>query len=247
MTADFHVHSTYSDGQSTLEEIVQKAIAMKMTSLGISDHSPLPMAWAMKPEKLPSYVQEIQRLKEKYQIHLYCGLEQDLFSPAPAYHFDYIIGSVHLLKVADRYIVVDDNPTILKEAVHQYFHDDFYALTECYYQEVERLTKIKPDIIGHLDLIMKFNENGELFDPDHPRYRKAVRHAIDKLLELHVPFEINTGAISRGYRQTPYPQRQWISYIKEHNGDLILSSDSHHKDTLAFQFPKYQDLATIHL
>ena len=36
--SDIHVHTTYCDGKSTVEEIVKKAISMNMTSIGFSSH-----------------------------------------------------------------------------------------------------------------------------------------------------------------------------------------------------------------
>ena len=36
--SDFHVHSSYSDGASSIEEIVQKANSLKLVTIGISDH-----------------------------------------------------------------------------------------------------------------------------------------------------------------------------------------------------------------
>ena len=39
--ANFHTHSTFSDGANTPEEMVQTAISLGMTALGFSDHSPI--------------------------------------------------------------------------------------------------------------------------------------------------------------------------------------------------------------
>ena len=61
------------------------------------------------------------------------------------------------------------------------------------------------DIIGHFDLVTKFNELGGYLDLSDPRYVRAWKAAVDALLSYDRPFEINTGAISRGYRTTPYP------------------------------------------
>ena len=36
---DRHIHSTFSDGANTPEEIVQEAINRQMTTIGFSDHS----------------------------------------------------------------------------------------------------------------------------------------------------------------------------------------------------------------
>ena len=60
--------------------------------------------------------------------------------------------------------------------------------------------------------------------------------AADALLKTGKPFEINTGAVSRGYRTSPYPDREICRYILDHGGKLIFSSDSHAKETIGYGF-----------
>ena len=54
-----------------------------------------------------------------------------------------------------------------------------------------------------------------------------------------VPFELNTGAISRGYRTSPYPADDISEYIKNGGGRLVLSSDAHRAEDIAFAFERY--------
>ena len=104
------------------------------------------------------------------------------------------------------------------------------------------MRKTNADIIGHFDLITKFNEKRPRFDENEPRYRKAAIDAVDSLLTYCRPFEVNTGAISRGYRTTPYPSRGLLEYINARGGCVILSSDSHRADTLNFAFEDALDI-----
>ena len=96
------------------------------------------------------------------------------------------------------------------------------------------------DIVGHFDLIRKFNRDGALFDEHHPRYTAARDRAIQALCSRGALFEINTGAISRGYRTVPYPNREMIDYIRQRGGSFLLSSDSHRADTLCYDFSRLQ-------
>ena len=73
----------------------------------------------------------------------------------------------------------------------------------------------------------------------HPRYVKAWQDAADILLKTGKPFEINTGAVSRGYRTEPYPSAEIRAYIREHGGKMILSSDAHQKENIGFGFEKW--------
>ena len=240
---DLHVHTTFSDGRSTPEEVVQAAIAKGMETLGFSDHSytDFDTAYCIPKEKIPAYREEINALKTKYaeQLEILCGIEQDFHSEESTDGYDYVIGSVHYVKAGGAYLPVDESKERLLDAVRRYFGGDIYALIEAYYATVAQVAEsIRPDIIGHFDLISKFNEGGKLFDESHPRYIAAWQSAADKLLEAGIPFEINTGAISRGYRTTPYPAAPIREYLAARSARFLWSSDSHRADTLCFAFPE---------
>ncbi len=103
MWFNFHTHSTYCDGKSTLKEIVEHASMLGLKSLGFSSHAPLPFdcKWCMPESRLEEYLQEISAAKLSSQkIEIYSGLEVDyipnIIGPqALAEKLDYTIGSVH--------------------------------------------------------------------------------------------------------------------------------------------------------
>lgn len=245
--SDLHVHTTYSDGKSTLEEVILSAIEKGIKTLGFSDHSPtfFDSEYCMKADKISWYKEEIAFLREKYadKIEILCGIEQDYYSDIAPVGFDFVIGSVHYIKFGNEYVPVDNNAKCLTDAAERYFGGDIYALAEEYFSLVSEVAdKTNATIIGHFDLITKFCEKTPLFDTNNSRYIAAWKRAVDKLIEKNIPFEINTGAISRGYRTTPYPANDILDYIKEKGGKLILSSDSHSADTLAFKFKEFSYL-----
>jgi len=244
---DLHVHSTFSDGVDTPEDIVKAALDLGMTRIGISDHSYVKEAeeWCMREDDLPRYRKTLGDLKKKYQgkIEVLSGIEQDIFSPEPAIGFDYVIGSVHFLRNGSEFAAVDETPDILQDAAKRWFDGDMYKLAQLYYSEVSQVVKITgADIIGHVDLIAKFNENSVLFDETDLRYLQASHEAIDVLLAAQKPFEINFGAVIRGYRSIPYPSPALQTYIAEHGGSFLLSSDSHAKGTLCYGFKDFKSL-----
>ena len=241
ITRDLHVHTVFSDGKSTPEQVVLSAIEKGLSTIGFSDHSytPFDKGYCLKEEKISDYINEISSLKEKYsdKIEILCGIEQDYYSSPSPNGLDFVIGSVHYIKIGNEYVPVDNTPEHLRAAAEKYFGGDIYALIEEYYRLAgEVAEKTNADIIGHFDLITKFSEKEKLFDQSHPRYIAAWQSAADRLLKANIPFEINTGAISRGYRTTPYPEKSIIEYIKQKGGSFVFSSDSHHADTLAFNF-----------
>ena len=183
MCSDFHVHTTFSDGKHTPEQMILSAIEKGMTAIGFSDHSytAFDECYCMKKEKQTQYYYEVRSLRETYKerIAVFCGIEQDFYSEAPTERYDYSIGSVHYLKLGEEYVPVDETANILIEAAKKYFDGDMYALAEQYFKTVSQvIEKTNADIIGHFDLITKFNEGYVLFDETAPRYRKAVSEAL---------------------------------------------------------------------
>ena len=216
-------------------------------------------------EKMQAYVQEINRLKRVYEgkIRIWCGVELDYHSlPEPGTDLystikqryrkdmDHIIGSVHYIPLhtpsiaaeaaegqSAGYAAVDDTPEILMDAVRDYFNGDYYRAAEAYFQLAANVAdRTGCDIIGHFDLFSKFNQKYQLFDERHPRYINAWRKAADQLITTNKVFEINTGAMSRGWRNVPYPAPEIQEYIRRKGGRFILSSDSHSKETIGYGF-----------
>ncbi len=237
---DLHTHTKYGDGENTPEEMVLAAIKKGMSCIGFSEHAytPFDTSYCMTPETAAVYRDEVGALKEKYKgrIHILCGVEQDIYSPEPVDGYDYVIGAVHFILKDGEYVPVDLSADILRDAAARLYGGDMYALVEDYYKEVATIDDA--DIIAHLDLITKFNEKERLFDEKNERYIRASRAAADALLKLGVPFEINTGAMSRGYRSTPYPSRPLERYIKNHGGEFVFSSDAHNTEGLMYQFER---------
>ncbi|MCR4606374.1 MAG: histidinol-phosphatase [Oscillospiraceae bacterium] len=244
---DLHIHTTYGDGRNTPEEMVLSAITMGMERIGFSEHSSVPFdpLEGMTGDNVRKYIDEISGLKEKYRgrIEILCGIEQDFYSEQDVSAFDYVIGSVHYLEKDGAYFAVDDTPDILEQALADHYAGDSLALAEDYFSTVSLVAdKTGADIIGHFDLITKFCEKAIKIETDDPAYISAWQRAADRLLPLGKPFEINTGAVSRGWRSAPYPDMRIIEYIREHGGRFILSSDSHSSDTIAFGFDRFEFL-----
>ena len=244
---DFHVHTTVSDGHHSMEEMVQSAIDLGMERIGFSDHShtSYDLSYCMKKENYPAYLREVRRLREKYEgkIRILAGIEQDYYSDVRPEGFDYVIGAAHYLHLGEEYIDVDWGTDRLRAACSKYFDGDIYALTACYFDMVSGIVeKTSCDLIAHFDLISLYIERDPLFDRKDPRYIGAWKRALDRLLTYGIPFEINTGAIARGYRTGPYPAYPMIDYIKDRGGRLLLSSDSHDKSTLMYRFKDFENL-----
>lgn len=248
---NLHTHTVFGDGKHTAEEMALGAISSGCASLGFSEHSPLPPSadpdgWSMAAEDVDAYRREILRLREAYagKLDIFLGMEQDADSPAPAGAWDYLISSVHGVWADGVCLAADASAQDFDRAVREYFGGDCLAFVEAYYRRVaEAAGADGAPIVGHFDVITKNNEGGRRFDETGPRYRRAALEALEAVMEREVIFEINTGAISRGYRTAPYPAAFLLRAIFEKGGRVCITSDSHHKDTVVCGFSEAAALA----
>lgn len=104
MRGDLHMHTTWSDGAQSLEEMVQKAIEKNYEYIAITDHSKfLRVANGLNEERLRKQWEEIMLLNEKYPaIHIFTGVEMDIlpdgsldFEDSYLKELDFVIASIH--------------------------------------------------------------------------------------------------------------------------------------------------------
>ncbi len=234
---NFHTHTVYCDGADTPEDIIKEAIKKGFTNIGFSSHSNTPFEdfYCMSPESARIYRNKILELKEKYKNHIkvHLGIEQDIFSPIKVVGYDYIIASVHYVEKDGEYISLDNNTEIFDKAVAAF--GSAKELARNYFSLVgNTLEYTHADIIGHFDIITKFNENGVYFDENDSDYIKFATDAMEKLLS--VPFEVNTGAMSRGYKSKPYPSLTLLKKLHDMGGRVVYSSDAHAKENIDYAY-----------
>ncbi len=237
--SSYHTHTEFCDGKSSAQEMILAAISRSCPEIGFSSHSPLPYknGWAMTEVTAPEYLKTLEKLKKSYkkQIKVYIGVEQDVLSPVDFNTYDYVIGSVHHVRCGNMLLPVDESSRTARENIEKHFGGDPYLYCESYFAEVERVyEKTKCDIIGHFDLVTKYIEVDPGFDENHPRYVAARDRALDILLRTPAVFEVNTGAMGRGYRTRPYPSPTVLDRIAEVGKPIIINADSHSANTVDF-------------
>ena len=238
MISNLHTHSTFSDGKNTPEEIVLTAIENGFVSIGFSDHGFTAFHEGYCMKETPKYIAEIKQLKEKYKkdIEVYLGVEEDSYCYVNRRDFEYIIGSAHYCLVDGVYYPVDSNPEKFQKCFEQFYFDPV-KLAHAYYKPFcEYINMRKPDIVGHFDLITKFDELDESVFFQNKEYMKLAEQYTLNAARSGCLFEVNTGAISRGYRTTAYPYHNLLQILRKNGNGLVLSSDSHQRDTLNFKF-----------
>lgn len=228
-------------------------------------------SYCMRLEQYEAYLAEITRLKKTYadQLTIYSGLELDYYSmvpgilvrgkdletgaldtdsvvaDAPAFTlsdlkpFDYIIASVHYIVKNGICYPIDHSPEQQLHCIQIAFNGDILAMAQCYFDLLcEHVERVKPTVVGHFDVLTKFS----LMPEDDERYREIARKALKRFIRTCPYVEVNTGAIARGWRKTPYPGHYLLETVLEEGGEVVLGSDSHHKDNLIFYFNETVEL-----
>lgn len=244
MLTNFHTHTTFCDGKNTAEEMVLAALEKGFTALGFSGHGTTPEDLSYCMRDMDGYIAEVKRLQEKYKkdIRIYLGVEEDCWAPVDRSRFEYVIGSSHYLHAGGKRYDADHNVDTLKQAIAA-FGGDRLALAEHYFDTFcTYLEQRKPDIVGHFDLLTKFDEGEESFFLRDPAYMALARGFIRRAAQSGCVFEVNTGAMARGLRTSPYPCDELLYELKKCDARLILSSDSHSADTLDFAFEEVREM-----
>lgn len=247
LRADFHTHTTYADGKNSPREMVEAAYRAGLTDYGISEHADYSFCdpgFGMSDEALKRYLEELRGLREEYRgrMNVYVGIELDCLGPVQK--AEYAIGSTHCLSKDGEYFSVDESEAVSEAAVRRFWGGDWYAFVREYYElEATVYERTHCDWVGHFDLLTKFNEGYRHFDETADAYLEPALAAMKKLNAQGLPFEINTGAISRGYRTQPYPSHILLKELKQMGGRIMINSDSHQASTIAYRFDQAVRLA----
>lgn len=235
LLSNIHTHSTYADGRDAPEDMLRAALRLGFHTLGYSEHGHADYDdCSMTADAEPAYRAEILALKDKYagQIDVLLGYEHDWLSPPSVDRYDYVIESVHYVRAGGVLVCVDESRAALEAAIAHQYGGDPYRLCRDYFRTVAESCESGAQVLGHMELIMKFNEGRDLFDDADPRYLEYALEAADRAAESGMLVEINTGAIARGYRTKPYPGEAILRRLAERRARVIITSDCHNSDYL---------------
>jgi histidinol-phosphatase (PHP family) len=154
----------------------------------------------------------------------------DYFSEIDKSKFDYVIASVHYIIKDNICYPIDHSAKQQMDCIEDAFGGDGYKMAEWYYNSVvDHVKKNKPDVVGHFDVISKFGVM-----PEDDKYFNIAVNAMREAAKYCDMFEINTGAIARGYKTLPYPHKRLLTELYNIDGKVCINADSHN--------PKYLDL-----
>ncbi len=241
--SNIHTHTTFSDGNGSVRENIESAISKNMLSIGISDHSYTfcDTSYCIKKEAYSDYFKTINELKKEYaeKIDVLLGLELDYYSNVQREKFDYIVSSVHYLIKNGVCYPIDHSIHQQRNCIHDAFGGNELDMVKAYFElVVNNVQKNKPDCIGHFDIITKYS----YFDENNEEYQKICTDALREALKYCNYVEVNTGAIARQIKTTPYPAPFILKEILKQGGEVVLNSDCHDYKNLTFYFDETVEL-----
>jgi len=245
---DYHTHSRFCDGSGELSNYVERAMTAGLARIGLSGHAPCAIAsdWHMKAADLAAYLAGARELAERFseRIEVLIGLEVDylpgLSSPRAvraSAGLDYVIGSVHYLdRLSDGTVLTVDGPAEeLRRGVRESFGGNARRAVERYFELVAEMVRDEqPDVVGHLDLIKKNNDG--LYDEEASWYHAAIEETLHVAAASPCVVEVNTGAVSRGYRPDFYPADRVLAAMARLRIPVTLGSDAHRPEHVAAHF-----------
>lgn len=239
---NFHQHSIFSDGKAEPREYVKQAMELGFEALGFSEHSPLPFdtPFSLKKDNIDKYVEEIDKLKERYagQLAVYRALELD-YIPTFSENFDewkaackvdYSIGGIHLVKPGNSdELWFTDGPdrSVYDRGVEELFGNDIKKAVKTYYRQMNSMVESQQfDVVAHIDKITMHNQN-RFFTEDEKWYRRLVSETLTLIKEKDLIVEINTRGLYKKRSDKLFPDNETLRQVVEMKIPVIVSSDAH--------------------
>jgi len=266
---NLHTHTRYSDGSDEPEKYVEEAIRQGFHTLGFSDHSPVPFEnnFAIREGMLSEYCKAIQDLvnhpppllqergvggevlhsESGYEVNILLGLEVDYIPGLTQsfefyrknYPFDYLIGSIHLIRKSSSdnlWFIDGPDIEIYERGLKEIFGGDITkAVTAYFHQLNEMIITEKPDIIGHLDKIKMYNR-GRYFSEDDEWYISLVDESLQLIRETGCVIEVNTRGMYKKRSEALFPGPEILKKILPLKIPVTITSDAHKPFELSLLF-----------
>ena len=226
--------------KDSLAEVVEAAVAQGFTHYGLSEHAPRFRQQDLLSDELDLTPEDLQRTFERYRLtaielrdayadrlEIFVGFETERLPPGAwrqrmselrASGFDYIVGSVHDFE--GRWLDVSPEET-RRAAEAAGGHE---PLQLAYFDAVADLvTALRPEVVGHLDLVRKFEPPGFAFSA---KVMQRAEQLLAVIRDAGGVLDVNCGGWRRGYGPV-YPLPEILQLARRMGLGVTLGDDSH--------------------
>ena len=209
-----HTHSRMCDGKNTLAEMARAAFEAGAVSFGASGHSHTPLP-EDEGEVLPADM-TAYRAEVLRLREEYAG------------RMDVLLG-IELDNLAD--VTAEGFDYWIGSAHHMRDPEGGWHAVDWDRETLERC--FREDFSGRSRMM------AESYYDEVRRMALEALHAADPKETL---LEINTGAMSRGYRSVPYPALFLLKEWRAMGGKIILTADAHSADAIVYGYAQAAEL-----
>ncbi len=214
---DTHVHSTFSDGRNTLAENVAEAERLGLWTLTCVDHVRRDTDW------LPAYVAAVKALRRHTAVILRCAVEAKLLDTSGRLDAPDDLAGVDAIYVADHQVPLADGPHTpgeVREGIAAGELDPQAVIAAIVVSTAAALTsRPQPMVIAHLFSIL-------------PKIGLCEDDVPDAMLERLARAAASAGASIEISERWRCPGARALRPFEEHGVTLLLSTDSHRRETI---------------
>lgn len=244
MLSDCHMHTQFSpDSEADPEAMIESAIAKNLDAVCFTDHEDKDYAsegnkWTFDVDQYFDRMKDLQekyRLKIPVRIGVEIGLQPHLGEHYRDYvrqkPFDFVIGSVHVVKSVDPY--------------YKEFYEgrsDADAYEETFAETYENIRRVEDfDVLGHLDYVTRYGMHKEE-EYSYRRFADIIDEILRYLIGHGKGIELNTAGLKYGL---PYahPHKDVLRRYRELGGEIItVGADAHKPEHVAYDFHKVPEI-----
>jgi histidinol-phosphatase (PHP family) len=226
---------------SPLADMVARAVELGFTHLGVSEHAPRYRAGDLFEDESDLTPADLQAMFEAYRVEarrlqaayadrlaLFVGFESEMLPPTDwaqrtaalldGGRFDYVVGSVH--NVGD--VWIDYKPRITAQLAERMGGPT--AMQRAYFAAVaEMVSTLRPQVVGHIDLIRKFDGPAPQFAAE---VQPAIEGALEAVREAGAALDVNAAPARSGFGPV-YPLPTILRQARRMGIRVTLGDDSH--------------------
>ena len=245
---DTHMHTAFStDSSAPVENMLAAAIEKGLESVCITDHMDLDFP----PEEgagegaflfgVKQYFETLLPLKDKYhgKLDIKIGIEIGLQSHlgdryrelVRAWPFDFVIGSVHLVRGMDPYFgkLFQGRP-------------DADAYREAFAETLKCIEGVDDfDVLGHLDYVVRYGKH-QAREYSYRAFSDEIDAVLRKLITDGKGLEMNMAGVKYGLG-FPNPHPDVLKRYRELGGEIItVGADAHRPEHVGYDFQQAEQL-----
>ena len=259
----YHCHTNFSDGESSVEEMIAQAAKLGFTEIGITDHIEIHKNIISSPDRekvlaaswdriqrdnfddlkplASKHIKTIRETAKKYPIDVLVGFEVDFFSyPEWLGDFNKFKSGLDIdYLISGNHMATSPNDdtvffiTTIKEHAKSPSEADQYIKT--HFQNIKKSIESNLfSFIAHLDFVRWGGVVGE-----HD-YKDERMELIETLAKTGTPTEINTKGMASvgGF----YPAQWMLKEMNIRKIPIVISDDAHHINQIGIHFDKAEAL-----